>query len=150
MSNIDTEARPETRRTAPVWRTRLLAVLAAAAATALVHIAATAAGAEMEAPIPGQGVAPVTLVNAVISALAAGLLGWAARAVLDRFAPRKAVTVWLIGASLVFAVELFPPFLADATPGTKAALLVMHVVVAAIVFPVLAKRRVPADADAAS
>jgi hypothetical protein len=147
MSTIDTEARPEARRAAPVWRNRLLAVVAAGAGTALVHIVATAAGAEMEAPIPGQGVAPVTLVNAVISALAAGLLGWAARAVLDRFAPRKAVTVWLIGASLVFAIELFPPFLADATPGTKAALLVMHVVVAAIVVPVLAKRR---DADAAS
>jgi hypothetical protein len=148
MSNIDTRSRPETRRTAPVWRSRLLAVVAAGAGAALVHVVATASGAEMEAPIPGQGIAPVTVVNTVISALVAGFLGWAARAVLDRFAPRKAVAVWLIGASLVFTLELFPPLLADATPGTKTALLVMHGVVAAILFPVLAKRRVPADADA--
>lgn len=139
MSNIDTQT--EIAKAAPVWRTRLLAVLAAGAGAAIVHVIATAAGAEMEAPIPGQGIAPILLVNAIISGLVAGGLGWAARAVLDRFAPRKAVAVWLIGASIVFALELFPPLLADATPGTKAALLVMHVVVAAILFPVLAKPR---------
>lgn len=141
MSTIDTQAHPEARTTAPVWRTRLLAVLAAGAGAALVHVIATAAGAEMEAPMPGQGVAPVTIVNAIISGLVAGGLGWAARALLDRFAPRKAVALWLVGASIAFLIELFPPLLADATPGTKAALLVMHVVVAAILFPVLAKRR---------
>jgi hypothetical protein len=148
MANIDTKARPETRKAAPVWRTRLLAVLAAGAGAALVHVIATAAGAEMEAPMPGQGVAPIALANAIISGLVAGGLGWAARALLDRFAPGKAVKVWLIGASVIFAIEIFPPLLADATPGTKIALLSMHAVVAGILFPVLAKRRLPADPEA--
>ena len=146
MSNIDIEARSEARKAAPVWRARLIALVAAAAGAAVVHVIATAAGAAMEAPIPGQGVAPITVVNAIVSTLVAGGLGWAARALLDRFRPRKAVMLWLIGASLVFTAELFPPLLADATPGTKAALLAMHVVVAAILFPVFAKRR-PALAE---
>ncbi|HEX2144813.1 MAG TPA: DUF6069 family protein [Glycomyces sp.] len=141
MSIQDTEARSEARKAAPVWRTRLLALVAAAAGSAVVYTIATTAGAAMEAPMPGQGVMPVTMANAIISTLVAGGLGWAARALLDKFAPRKAVMLWLIGASLVFIAELFPPLLADATTGTKVTLLLMHVVVAAIMFPVLGRRR---------
>ncbi|MCC3765777.1 DUF6069 family protein [Glycomyces sp. TRM65418] len=146
MSDIDSKARPQTRKAAPVRRTRLIAVVAAAAGTAIVHAVATAAGAAMEAPMPGQGIGPVTMANSVIAALVASGLGWAARALLDRFAPRKAAVMWLAGATIVFVLEIFPPLLAEATPGTKAALLMMHVVVAAAMFPVFARRRPAADA----
>lgn len=141
MSNIDAGTRPETRKSAPVWRIRLLAVVAAAAGAALVQVIAAAAGAAMEAPGPDGAAAPIGVVNALVAGLIAGGLGWGARALLDRFAPRKAVAVWLIGASVIFLVQVFPPLFIEATPGTKIALLLMHVVVAAALFPVLAKRR---------
>jgi hypothetical protein len=141
MSKTDTEAQSETRPAAPVWRTRLIAVLAAAAAAAAVAVVAMAVGAEMEAAPPGQDAMPVGVVNAVFASLFAAGAGWLARAVLDRFAPRKAALVWLIGAAAVFLLTSFSPFLAEATPGTKAALFLMHVVVAAAVVPVLGRRR---------
>lgn len=146
MSTIDSSARPETRKAAPLWRTRLLAILAAGAGAALVQVIAAAGGAEMEAVVPGQGLMPIGVVNAIVSGLLAGGLAWGSRALLDRFAPRRAVTLWLTGASIAFLIELFPPLTADATPGTQIALLVMHVVVAGILFPVFAKRREPVEA----
>jgi hypothetical protein len=144
MSTLDSKARPESRKAAPLWRTRLLAILAAGAGAALVQVIAAAGGAEMEAVVPGQGLMPIGVVNAIVSGLLAGGLAWGSRALLDRFAPRKAVTLWLIGASIAFVIELIPPFTAEATPGTTIALLVMHVVVAAILVPVFARRRVEA------
>jgi hypothetical protein len=146
MSTLDNKTRPEAKKAAPLWRTRLLAVIAAGAGAALVQVIAKAGGAEMEAVVPGQGLLPIGVVNAVVSGLLAGVLAWGSRALLDRFAPRKAVTLWLIGASIAFLIELFPPFTAQATPGTTIALLVMHVVVAGILFPVFAQRRKPIEA----
>ncbi|MCD0446630.1 DUF6069 family protein [Glycomyces sp. A-F 0318] len=137
MSETDTEARP----TAPVWRARLIALVAAVAGAALTAAIAAAAGAEMEVTNPGQEPMAVGPVAAVFATLLAGGGGWIARALLDRFAPRRAVALWLVGAAVVFLIEMFPPFLTEATPGTRAALIAMHVVVAAILVPVFARRR---------
>lgn len=137
-------------RTAPVWRTRLIALLAAAAAVAVIAVIGSALGAEMKATNPGQPTIEITPVVAAIAALIAGGLGWLARKVLDRFAPRKAARVWLIGASVVFLLQLFPPLLTEATTGTKITLLLMHVAVAAILVPVLAKPKAPAEPEAAA
>ncbi|THV24322.1 DUF6069 family protein [Glycomyces paridis] len=126
---------------APAWRSRLAAVAAAAIGAALVAFIASVAGATMEAANPGQDPIPIGPVNAAFAGLAAGGLGWLARALLDRFAPTRARLIWLIGASAAFLVELFPPLLTEATPGTRVALFAMHAVVAAILFPILGARR---------
>ncbi|WP_030157318.1 DUF6069 family protein [Glycomyces sp. NRRL B-16210] len=135
------EADAKTRNAAPVWRTRLLALIAAAVGAAAVGVIASLSGAEMVAANPGQDPMAIGPVVALVAALIAGGLGWLARALLDRFAPRRAAVVWLVGAAVVFLVQLFPPLVTEASTGTKAALLLMHVVVAAILVPVLGARR---------
>ncbi|HEU5129107.1 MAG TPA: DUF6069 family protein [Glycomyces sp.] len=128
-----------------MWRARLIALAAAVVATGLVAVIAAALGAEMTTATPGQDPVSVGFVNAAFAALIAGGLGWVARALLDRFAPRKAVLLWLIGAGVVFALEMIPPFYTEASAGTKAALIVMHVVVAAVLVPVFARPRPPRE-----
>jgi hypothetical protein len=141
MSKTDNETRAEARRGAPVWRARLIALIAAAVAAGLMAVIAGAAGVEMEATAPGQPTMSIGFAVAFIAALVAGGAGWIARALLDRFAPRRAVTLWLIGAAVVFLIELGPPFYSEATTGTRVVLLAMHVVVAAILVPVFARPR---------
>ncbi|RRS00103.1 DUF6069 family protein [Glycomyces terrestris] len=138
MSKTDSEARP---KAAPVWRPRLIALVAAAVAAGLTAVIAAAAGVEMRAANPGQEPIEVGFAAGAVMTLLAGGLGWIARAVLDRFAPRKAVLVWLIGAAAVFAVEMVPPFYTEATTGTRIVLILMHVVVAAVLVPVFGRRR---------
>ncbi|SDE52082.1 DUF6069 family protein [Glycomyces harbinensis] len=141
MSEVDEQARSETRSAAPVWRPRLVALVAAAAGAALVSVIASAAGADMVVANPGQDPMTIGPVPALVAALIAGGLGWLARALLDRFAPRRAVLLWCVGAAVAFIVELVPPLITEADAATKGSLLVMHVVVAAILVPVFAKRR---------
>jgi hypothetical protein len=141
MSKIDSEAPSEARRAAPVWRPRLIALAAAAVAAGLTAQIASAAGVEMLAANPGQDPIEVGFAGGAFMTLIAGGLGWIARALLDRFAPRKAVLLWLIGAGVVFAVEMVPPFYTEATTGTRIVLIAMHVVVAAVLVPVFGRRR---------
>lgn len=138
MSKLDEQA--SVRAAAPVWRTRLLALGAALVATALAWVVASLAGVELTASQPGMDAVPIGIVNVAASVLLFGGLGWLARAVLDRFAKRRAVLVWRIGAGAVFVLEWFPVILTDATWGTKAFLAVLHLIVAAILIPVLGKR----------
>ncbi|WP_335991866.1 DUF6069 family protein [Glycomyces sp. MUSA5-2] len=133
MSEVDNTA------AAPVWRARLVALVAAVLAAGLTAVIAQAAGVDMLAANPGQDPIEVGFPNAAVMTLLAGGLGWIARALLDRFAPRKAVLLWLIGAGLIFAIEMVPPFYTEATPATTAVLIAMHVVVAAILVPVFAR-----------
>ncbi|MQM25103.1 DUF6069 family protein [Glycomyces albidus] len=143
MTETDTAVNP---KAAPVWRARLIALAAAAVATGLTAVIAAAAGVEMRAANPGQDPIEVGFAAGALMTLLAGGLGWIARALLDRFAPRKAVLLWLIGAAVVFAVEMVPPFYTEATTGTRIVLILMHVVVAAILVPVFARPRRPAEA----
>ncbi|MBO3732726.1 DUF6069 family protein [Glycomyces niveus] len=138
MSKLDEQA--PVKVAAPVWRTRLLALGAALVATSLAWVVAYLAGVELTASQPGMDAVPIGVVNVAASVLLFGGLGWLARAVLDRFAKRRAVLVWRIGAGAVFVLEWFPVILTDATWGTKAFLAVLHLIVAAILIPVLGKR----------
>ncbi|MEU6247545.1 DUF6069 family protein [Glycomyces sp. NPDC047010] len=130
---------------APTWRPRLIALVAAAVAAGLTAVIASALGVEMRAANPGQDPIEVGFAAGAFMTLLAGGLGWIARAVLDRFAPRKAVLLWLIGAGAIFALEMVPPFYTEATTGTTIVLIVMHVVVAAILIPVFARPRRPRE-----
>ncbi|MFB9662289.1 DUF6069 family protein [Glycomyces mayteni] len=142
MSDTDTAV---PAKTAPVWRARLIALVAAAVAAGLTAVIAAALGVEMRAANPGQDPIEVGFFAGAFMTLLAGGLGWIARALLDRFAPRKAVLLWLIGAGVIFALEMVPPFYTEATPGTTAVLILMHVVVAAILVPIFARPRRPRE-----
>lgn len=116
-------------------REGLIAALTAMAATTLGAALARAVGVDFEMPdggetIPVSGIAVVTgffsLVGVVI---AVGLRRWSARPA-ERFA-------W-VAASLT-AISLVPPVLSGADAATVAALLVLHLVAAAVMIPTLAR-----------
>jgi hypothetical protein len=128
------------RVAAPAWRARLLALGVALAATLLAWVVANLAGVELRASQPGKDAVPIGLVNVAASVVLFGGLGWLARAILDRFAKRRAVLIWRIGAAAVFLLEVFPVVFTEATWGTKVFLAILHVIVAAVLIPVLGRR----------
>jgi hypothetical protein len=128
------------RVAAPAWRARLLALGVALAATLLAWVVADLAGVELRASQPGQDAVPIGLVNVAASVVLFGGLGWLARVILDRFAKRRAVLIWRIGAGAVFLLEAFPVILTEATVGTKVFLAILHVIVAVVLIPVLGRR----------
>lgn len=71
----------------------------------------------------------------IVVALLVSLAGWALLAVLRRFAARRARAVWCGVAGAVLAVS-FVPLVGDGMDGgTRAALGLMHVAVAAVLIP---------------
>ncbi|MER5705221.1 DUF6069 family protein [Micromonospora sp. NPDC002296] len=122
-------------------RSMLVAGVAATAvaslATTLVAVAGHAAGISLDvsgAPIPLVGFASLT---AIFS-----LVGLVLAAVLRRSARRPRST--FVRTTVVLTVlSLVPDVVADATAGTKVLLILTHLVAAAIVIPVVA-RRLPA------
>ncbi|MFE6930414.1 DUF6069 family protein [Streptomyces sp. NPDC057699] len=81
------------------------------------------------------GALPVALV-----ALLASLAGWGALAALERFGVRRARAVWTGAAVAVLALS-FLPLAGDGTDtGTRAALALMHLAVAAVLIPGLRTR----------
>ncbi|GAA3455945.1 DUF6069 family protein [Dactylosporangium matsuzakiense] len=129
-------------RTATTPRTRIgavlatgaLATIAASAATTAVAAAGNAAGISLDvagAPIPVSGFGMLT---AVFS-----LIGVALAATLARFARRPRRTFVRTTVALT-VLSLVPDVLADAAPATKALLMLTHLVAAAIVVPVVARR----------
>ncbi|MEU2912906.1 DUF6069 family protein [Streptomyces massasporeus] len=76
------------------------------------------------------GAAPVAVV-----ALLASLCGWGLLAALERFGVRRARAIWTGVAGAVLAVS-FLPLLGDGMDGgTRAALALMHLAVAAVLIP---------------
>ncbi|WP_419996440.1 DUF6069 family protein [Streptomyces boninensis] len=75
------------------------------------------------------GVVPVVAV-----ALLAALAGWGLLAALERFAARRARAVWTASAVAVLAVS-FLPLTGDMDGGTRTALALMHLAVAAVLIP---------------
>jgi hypothetical protein len=126
--------------TAPTARTRLYAVAGAVLAVAAVWAAARIAGADLRVD-PGNGQPPgtIALPFAAGVTLVVAALGWGPRAGLDRMT-RRAHVVWTVLAGTVLAVSFLPLLGVEATGGTKAALALMHVSVAAVLLPVLGRR----------
>ena len=135
-----TTSAPGTVRTAPATSIRrmlaagVVATVVASAATASVAAAGNAAGISLDvagAPIPVAGFATLTAVFSVVGLVLA--------AVLARFAKRPR-TAFVRTTVVLTALSLVPDVLADAASGTKVLLMVTHLVAAAIVIPVVARR----------
>jgi uncharacterized protein DUF6069 len=116
-----------TRRS--VWRTGLVAGVAAAAATTAVAVAAQAIDVPLEIDgeaIPLAGFAQLTLFFTGVGVLLARFIG--------RRSAFRTTTVMLTALSLV------PDLAVSASTATKLTLMVTHLVAAAIVIPVLTGR----------
>jgi uncharacterized protein DUF6069 len=128
-----------TTRTAPsslaaLVGTGIAAAAAASAATMLVAAAGHAAGVSLDiggAPIPASGFGVLTAVFSLVGLVLAAVLSRTARH------PRRA----FVRTTVVLTVlSLVPDVIADAAPGTKALLMLTHLVAAAIVIPAIARR----------
>ena len=124
-------------RTAPGWRTAVLAGVAAAVANNAVAAVALGAGVPLTVEgeqIPLLGFAQMTLLGAAIGfAFARALARWAS-------SPRRTFTVVTVTLT---ALSLVPDLTVAATPASKAVLMTTHVVAAAIVIPAFARRLSP-------
>ena len=132
---------PTTTSSSPRFRTRsrALAVLGAVVAALTVWtVAGPVLGIDLQVQRrPGQ--LEAVNVGAVLgSSLVASLAGWATLAVLERLT-RRTRTVWTILALAVLALSMVGPLAGGVTAGAKAALALMHLVVAAVLVPVLAR-----------
>ncbi|NGN68593.1 hypothetical protein G5C51_32455 [Streptomyces sp. A7024] len=82
------------------------------------------------------GLAPVLMV-----ALLAALAGWGLLAALERFGIRRARAIWTAVAGAVLAVSFLPLTGDGMDGGTRAALVLMHLAVAAVLIPGLRTAR---------
>ncbi len=112
----------------------LAATAAAAIATSLVAAAGNAAAISLDvagAPISVPGFASLTAIFSMIGLVLALVLARTARS------PR---TAFVRTTVVLTALSLVPDVLVDATTATKLLLMVTHLVAAAIVIPVIARR----------
>ena len=118
----------------PLVGTGLAATVLASVATPVVAAAGLAAGISLDiagAPIPFPGFAMLT---AVFS-----LVGLVLAVVLSRTV-RRPRTVFVRTTVALTALSLVPDIIVDAAPATKALLMLTHLVAAAIVIPMVARR----------
>lgn len=125
---------------------RLLVILAAVAATALVWLVATT-GLRLELSQPGFGTqAAETLSLWWVAAVAAiaGLAAWGMLAIIER-RTRRAPMVWLIVSLVALGLSLVGPMSGEGIDGAnRLALAAMHVAAGAVVIPLFyrsARRR---------
>ncbi|RAO48407.1 hypothetical protein GAR06_01734 [Micromonospora saelicesensis] len=122
-------------------RRRTLGVAAAVVAPLAIWAIGALAGVDYTVESPGQ---PATVIGAgaiVMIALVAALLGWAALALLERFAPRVARLVWISLAIVVTVLSFVPVLSVEATGGAKLALGATHVAVAVALIALLPRPR---------
>ncbi|MDG9673611.1 DUF6069 family protein [Micromonospora sp. DH14] len=122
-------------------RRRALGIVAAVVAPLVVWSIGALAGVDYTVESPGR---PATVIGAgaiVMIALAAALLGWAALALLERFAARIARPLWIALAIVVTVLSFVPVFSVEATGGAKLALGATHVAVAVALIALLPARR---------
>ncbi|WP_327035996.1 DUF6069 family protein [Micromonospora ureilytica] len=122
-------------------RRRALGVAAAVVACLAIWAIGALAGVDYTVESPGQ---PATVIGAGAIgtvALGAALLGWAALALLERFATRVARPVWISVAIVVTVLSFFPLLSVEATGGAKLALGATHVAVAVALIALLPRPR---------
>ncbi|MFG2000005.1 DUF6069 family protein [Spirillospora sp. NPDC048911] len=81
---------------------------------------------------PGQDAMELGAGQVVFFSLVPALLGWAFLAVLERFVPARALTVWTVVAAVVLVLSYLPFVQVEATGGTKVTLALLHLVVAGV------------------
>jgi len=84
----------------------------------------------------------ITLPLVVLTALLAGLAGWGALALLERWPARvrRPVTVWRVLAVAMLLLSFGPLMSAGMEPTTRAVLAAMHIAVAVVLIPGLPGR----------
>jgi hypothetical protein len=109
------------------------------AALAVWVLAVPVLGLELAAAPIGGPVQQITPIAVAAGSLCAGLSGWALLAVLERRVaePRR---TWMLVASVVLALSLATPVLGGVDPASTATLLAMHLVVGAVLIPLLPRR----------
>ncbi len=124
------------------WRTRTLAVASATVAALIVWlIAKPLLGSTLTIPMAGGSqIMKVGWVPVLIISLIASLAAWGLLAVLERFTPR-ARTIWMAIAAVILLLSFAGPLLvaSAASAGTKVALTLMHITVAVVLIPSLAR-----------
>ncbi|GAA2269468.1 hypothetical protein GCM10010402_26850 [Actinomadura luteofluorescens] len=130
----------------PIWLTGAAAALAGSVATELFGLAARAAGVPMEAGGVGAGTTdPITVGMFAMGTVICTFWGTILAMLLARFARKPARTfVWAAVALTVLSFTT--PVAAGATAtSTKVMLCAAHVLAAAIIIPMLARRLSAAD-----
>lgn len=132
----------------------LAVVLAALVALAVWLVDGPLLGHDLLAAMPGQEPSTLGAVEIVGLSLVAGALGWGLLAVLERATPHRAVWMWVLIAIVVLALSFAPlvvgsPWGVEASVRTKVVLALTHLVVAAILGPMLiaTSRHSPTDRD---
>lgn len=130
-----------TTPTTSTLRRRALAVGVAVVACLAIWSIGALVGVDYTVESPGQ---PATVIGAgaiFVVALGAALLGWAALALLERFAARAARPVWISLAVAVTLLSLIPLVGVEATGGAKLTLGATHVAVAVALIALLPRPR---------
>ncbi|MET8233282.1 DUF6069 family protein [Micromonospora sp. NPDC005298] len=131
---------PAARTTSPLRRRALGVAVAVLACLAIWSIGALA-GVDYTVESPGQPAMVIGAGAIVVVALGVSLLGWAALALLERFAPRIARPLWISLAVVVTALSFLPLAGVEADGGAKVALGATHVAVAVALIALLPRRR---------
>jgi hypothetical protein len=113
----------------PNLRIRMIAVSCALVATCLLWIAAHGAGVAMKVGLH-SGRLPQTFGLPFLFgfALLISLLGWATLVILERFT-RRPLHIWTSLAVATFVLSFIPIAAAEASPGTKTVLSLIHIAV---------------------
>lgn len=113
---------------------RAAAVVTTVAVNAVLWAVAAAAGVDYVLS-DSTGTAVIDLPVAVVATAIFALLGWGTLALFERITRRRAMAVWTTLAVGIALLSVVPVFLEDATAGTRVALTVLHLAVAAVLVP---------------
>ncbi|MFC0548744.1 DUF6069 family protein [Kutzneria chonburiensis] len=128
------------RRTLPVWAVSVLALLVAAVVTELYGLLLPLVGIPMLVGNILEGVpSPITVGMFAMGCAFAGFWGTILAVLIARFARRPART-YVVTTSILVAVSLLSPLTGVGPLSTRIALCVAHLIAAAIVIPVVARR----------
>ncbi len=115
---------------------RVIAITSATVGAVAVWTVSQLAAAQLTVQPSGQQAMKIGLPIVVLTAVIAGLAGWALRTVLQRLTKNSAA-VWTWVASAVLLLSLGLPLTVQATGTTKGWLIAMHAAVGAILIPMM-------------
>lgn len=115
---------------------RVVAIASATTGAVVVWTVSQLAGAQLTVQSSGQQAMKIGLPIVVLTAVVAGLAGWALRAVLQRLTKNSAA-VWTWVASAVLLLSLSMPLTVQATGAAQGWLIAMHIVVGAVLIPMM-------------